>query len=179
MGDLVLGPCVKFALGVLLDPKRRVVVAQAVVDSEVNQNLELLQHAVGRAGRLGALGEDAPHVLARHFAHEAMADGLVDDQTLDHRAVGLLCRRREAQVLGRAEVILHEPVERAWCAALLRPLLRHFADGCPLVGSHELWSAWPSGQWNARTAVAPEVVALAAVTVDEPVDVSKLDQRHW
>lgn len=99
LGDFLLSPGMEFALGELLDPKGRVVFPPSVIDREMNQNLQLLQDAVGSTRRAGSLTKDATHVLSRHLANETMANALIDEQPLDDGQVSALTRRREGKKL--------------------------------------------------------------------------------
>src|SRR5262245_13742257 len=85
--DLLLGPGMEFALGKALDAKRRVVLAPAVVDGEVKQDLQLLEHVIGCARRGRAPAHDLLYVLSCHLRNEPMADVFIAQQPLDHQLI--------------------------------------------------------------------------------------------
>ncbi|WP_244536153.1 hypothetical protein [Hyphomicrobium sp. NDB2Meth4] len=176
--DLPVGPRVELAFGEFLDADGRVVGAPTVVDGEVEQDLQLLQELVGRAGCGCALGDDLLDVLTRHLAHKAVPDILLDEEALDHARVGHLRLHGEAKIVRALEIFLDQTIEGARSAANL--LLSFNSDPLECCGIRRLEGLRLRRAWQ-RCALTPsmaKVVANATVTVDEALDVFELLVAH-
>jgi hypothetical protein len=86
---------VEGAFGEGFDTKGGIVLAHPVVDRESQQNPQLFQNVVGRAGRPLAPGHDRADVLALHLADEPVTDAFVPNEALDHQLVSATRRMRE------------------------------------------------------------------------------------
>src|SRR6185369_11892183 len=109
--DLFICPGVERALGEALDAKRGVVLAPAVVDGKVQQNLQLFEHVVGGPWCGRASANNLLHVLTRHLRDQSVANVFVAQHALDHQPVHMPCPISKAQVLRASQIVLYEAVE--------------------------------------------------------------------
>ncbi len=115
--NLVVSPSVKFAGSEFFQPQRRVVGAPAVVDGEVHEDTDFLQEIIGRARRVGPLGDHAAHVLAAHLCDQPMADLFVEHEALNDAAVVDLRRGPQAPEFRTDEIFCDQSIKGAWVAS--------------------------------------------------------------
>ena len=171
-GDFIVRPGVEFAFGEFLDPQGRVVAAPAIVDGKVNENPDLLENVVRRAGRRGAARKNLLDMLARHLRDLAVSDFFVKQQPVYDAAIGALSATRQRKIVCALIIIADESVEgskrdscplfRFWRFAALQRLL---------VGGHEFRRAGLARQRCARTLPAPEIIPAMAMPANEVIDI--------